>query len=119
MDNKTSRYAKMEQFMSILLLADAGLFAIYLLFAGIGIVWLKAIAAVLTVILSILSLAYLFITKELLKKRSLWMTTAFAAILVCLLFSLVLNYPSVSPNQDKENVNSSSSSVGMFIDHRL
>ena len=118
MENKSSRYAQMERLMSIVLLADTGLFVLYLLFAGIGVIWLKAITAVLAVLLSGLSLAYLYITKELLRKRSLWMTAASAAILVCVLFSLLVNYPSASPERSNNDVSSSTSAVG-FFDHSL
>ena len=37
---------------------------------------------------------FLFMTGELKKRRSLWMVVGFVGILVCLLVSLICNYPS-------------------------
>ena len=100
MENNRTRYQQMEQYMTIALIADAALFLLFLIFAGTGVQWLKAITAILAAIISALSLAYLFITKELTKRRSLWMTAAAAAILLCIFVSLIFNYPSVSPYKD-------------------
>ena len=86
-----NRYKEMERYMTYALLADLFLFILYLCFASI--IWLKVILSILIIILSGGSLAYLYITKELLKQRSLWMTAAAGSILICLLFSLILNFP--------------------------
>ena len=94
MAEKKNRYQVMEQYMTYALIADAVLFVLYLLFAGLGIVWLKVTLAVVAIVLSVLILGYLYMTKELLKPRSLWMSAAAAAVVVCLLFSLILNFPS-------------------------
>jgi len=93
MAGKNERYQQMQWYMTYTLIADTGLFLLYLVFAGFGVIWLKAITAVLTGLISIASLGFLYITQELRKPRSLWMTAAAAAILLCLLFSLILNYP--------------------------
>ena len=45
-----------------------------------------ALLLVLCILLSLACLAFLYVSKELLRQRSLWMSTAAAAILVCLLF---------------------------------
>lgn len=113
MVNKPNRYSEMERYMTYALLADAVLFVLYLIIAGSGIVWLKIVLAILGLILSGLLLWYLYITKELLKRRSLWISTGAAAIAVCLLFSLILNFP--SPNKYKPNEEEKSSySVSKF-----
>lgn len=88
---QNNRYKDMERYMTYVLLTDLALFILYLCFSSI--IWLKVILSILIILISGLSLAYLYITKELLKPRSLWMSTAAAAILVCLLFSLILNFP--------------------------
>ena len=88
---QNNRYKDMERYMTYVLLTDLVLFILYLCFSSI--IWLKVILSILIILISGLSLAYLYITKELLKPRSLWMSTAAAAILVCLLFSLILNFP--------------------------
>jgi len=95
----TSRYKQMELYMTCALIANAGIFILYLIFAGFGIVWLKVVTSVLCVLISAACLAYLYMSKELLRQRSLWMSAAAAAVLVCLLFSLILNFP--SPNKYK------------------
>ena len=83
----------MERFMTYALLLDFALFLLYLLWAGLGILWLKVTTAVAIFILSALILGFLYLTGELLRQRSLWMTTGASAIVFCLLFSLLLNFP--------------------------
>lgn len=100
------RYRQMERYMTYALIADAALFLFYLLFAGLGVVWLKAITAVLAIVLSAACLAYLYISRELLRRRSLWMTVGAAAVIVCIVISLLLNFP--SPNAVKDSSNASS-----------
>ncbi len=94
MENKRKRYRQFERIMGIALLADAGLFVLFLIFAGMGSFWPKAIAAVLAVLLASCCLCYLYITKEIFKRRSLWMTVGAAAIILCIFASVLLNYPS-------------------------
>ena len=97
MDSNRSRYELMERYMTIALITDAALFFLFLISAAAGVMWLKSITAILAALISALALAYLFITQELSKKRSLWMTAAAGAILICIIISLLLNFPSVSP----------------------
>jgi hypothetical protein len=97
---KNSRYRQMEQVMTYILLGDLAVFIIYLFAAGFGIIWLKAITAIIAILVSGLCLLFLHMTQELLKQRSFWMTVAAASILICVLFSLILNFP--SPNPFKE-----------------
>ena len=94
MSNSQKRYRQMEQYMTYALLADLVLFVLFLITAGNGIIWLKVILAILIIAISGLCIAFLYMTNELLKRRSFWMSVSAAAILVCLLFSLILNYPS-------------------------
>lgn len=86
-----NRYKEMERYMTYALLADLLFFILYLCCAGI--IWLKVIFSILVIVLSGSSLFYLYVTKELLKQRSLWMSAAAASMLVCLLFSLLVNFP--------------------------
>lgn len=94
MAKKQNRYKELENVMTIALIADAVLFFLFLLASGFGIGWLKVITAILAILASGLCLVLLYMSGELLKQRSLWMTAGFAAILICLVFSLILNYPS-------------------------
>ena len=111
-----NRYKEMERYMTYALLADAGLFLLYLIFAACGIIWLKVILAILAIILSGLCLGFLYITKELLRKRSRWMSVAAAAVLVCTLFSLVLNFPRPNPYKNEKAPEKSASMVVQSAD---
>lgn len=93
MSAKQTRYKKMEAALTAVLCLDAAIFVAYLIFAGIGLLGLKIIAAILSVVISCFVLYFLFVTKELLRKRSLWMTYAAACILLCIFVSLILNFP--------------------------
>ncbi len=97
MTKKRNRYKEMERYMTYALCTDTALFILYLLFAGLGVIWLKILLSILCLLLSVLILGFLFITRELLKPRSLWLSAGAAAIVLCLLFSLFLNFP--SPNE--------------------
>ena len=88
------RYKELEQMMARILVADAVVFALFVLFAGMGIVALKVICAIVTIIVSAMSLAFLYMTGELKKRRSLWLVVGYIGVLACLLVSLLCNYPS-------------------------
>ena len=93
MATSKSRYAQMRRNMSFALAGDFALFIIYLIAAGCGVIWLKALSAIIAILASILCIGYLYLTQEIFKKRSLWMTIAAGAIAICILYSLVLNFP--------------------------
>ena len=87
------RYKELEQLMTRILLADAAVFVLYLLSAGFGWTALKVISTIIAILLSGLSLAFLYLNGEIRKRRSLWLVVGFGAVVVCLLVSLLLNYP--------------------------
>lgn len=89
-----SRYKDLEQHMTISLIASAADFILYLIFAGTGIIWLKVITAIFAILMPVLCLALLYLTKELLKQRSLWLTAGFFGIFLCTVVSLIANFPS-------------------------
>ena len=95
MENSKNRYREMEKYMSIILITLATIFVIYLIAAGTGLIWLKALTAIIDILIGLLCLAYLYSTKLIFAPRSLWMTFAAASIVICILFSLILNFPSV------------------------
>ena len=97
-----SKVQQMQMYLTYALIAAASLFVLYLVAAGIGITWLKVITAILAILLSFACLAFLYLTNSLLRPRNLWITTAAGAIIVCLLFSLMLSFP--SPNKYKTSV---------------
>lgn len=93
MGKQTNRYKDFERYMTIALIADAVIFVVYLIAAATGVIWLKAVTAIIAFLLSGLCLVYLYITHELLKSRSMWMTVGAASVILCTLFSLILNFP--------------------------
>ena len=94
MASKQNRYKLMQTYVSRALLIDLALFILYLIVAAFGITWLKVIFSILIFLLSLCVLLFLCMCHELLRKRSRWMSMSAAAILLCTLVSLILNYPS-------------------------
>ena len=91
--NKKARYKKLESAITAALCVDAAFFLAYLIFAGIGMVGMKVVTAIFCFLISGAVLYFLFVTRELLRRRSFWMTVAATCIIVCLLFSLILKFP--------------------------
>lgn len=88
-----NRYREMENLMTKIILADVLVFILYLVCAGLGWTVLKVIAASIAIIGSGLCAGWLYITGEFGRRRSLWMVTAFICIIICVVVSLLLNYP--------------------------
>lgn len=105
MPRKNNRYLQMRKAMSCVLVADLAVFIVYLIAAGLGVIWLKALSSIIAILTSVLCLAYLYLTQEIFKKRSLWMTAAAGAILICVLYSLALNFPCPAPSPENIQIN--------------
>ena len=90
---KRNRYRELENNMTRVLIADAAVFALFFLFSALGWTALKVITAIVAILVSLLCLGYLYMTNELRRKRSLWMVTGAAAVLLCTLVSLILSWP--------------------------
>ena len=90
---KRNRYKEMEKLMTVVLIADGVLFLLYLISAGAGVMWMKWVCGILSILISGAGLAFLYMTKELLKQRSLWLSSGFFAIAVTVLASLILAFP--------------------------
>ena len=99
MAERRNRYKQLEQYMTLALIADIGLFILYMIFAGSGVVWVKVFLAILCFLISAGCIAVLFFSQELLRARSMWMTVTASAVVVVLLFSLILNFPSPNPRK--------------------
>ena len=97
MDRKNNRYLRFERYMTIALGIALLIFVTFLIASGTGTLWLKATTAIINILLTLLCLGYMYLTRELMRRRSLWMSTIAAAILICTLFSLVLQFPSPIP----------------------
>lgn len=90
---KRNRYRELESMMIKGLLGVSLLLIAYLVFAGMGIAAMKVITSILTILGSLLALAWLVLTGEFTRRRSLWMVTAFICILLLVVVSLLLGYP--------------------------
>lgn len=90
---KRNRYREMESLMTKVIIVDAIVFALFLLCASKGWVVFKVITAIISIVGSLLALCWLYITGEFPRRRSLWMVTGFIGILLCILVSLLLNFP--------------------------
>ena len=90
---KRNSYREFESLMIKVILVDIAVFVLYLVFAWKDIAALKVITAIIAIVGSILSLAWMFLTGELTRRRSFWMLTAFVCILLCVVVSLLLGYP--------------------------
>ena len=88
-----NRYREMESLMTKIILADVLVFILYLVCAWLSWSVLKVITAIISIAGSLLSLAWLLLTGELTRRRSLWMVTGFACIILCTIVSLLLGYP--------------------------
>ena len=93
MRTRKNRYAETERSFGLVLLLDALLFVFYLMAAANGIKWLKVILFIAVFLLSVLCLILLYYAGEFGRQRSLWMVSAAAVIAICVLFSLILNFP--------------------------
>ena len=93
------RYKDVERVLAQILMGEAAVFVLYLIFAGLGIISLKVVTSIVIVVASVLCLAFLYMCGEMFKRRSRWLVFGFAAVLLLLIVSLVLNYP--SPNAAK------------------
>ena len=83
----------MESLMTKIIVADALIFVLYLICAAMAWTVLKVITAIIAIFGSLLCLGWLYLTGEFPRRRSLWMVTAFICIALCVLFSLLLNFP--------------------------
>lgn len=90
---RRNRYREMESLMTKVLLGDALVFVLFLVFSAKAWTVVRVIAAIISILASLLSVSWLVITGEVTRRRSLWLVTGFGAIFVCLLVSLLLKYP--------------------------
>ncbi len=88
-----NRYREMESLMTKIILGDVLVFILYLVFANLGWSVMKVITAIIATFGSLLCVGWLYLTGEFSRRRSLWMVTAFICIVICVVVSLVLEYP--------------------------
>ena len=93
MANNRIDFDRLEKFLSTLLLVNLGIFVLYLVFAGFGLLALKIITATASILGAGYCLCFLFSAGELLRSRSLWLTCGFGSIVLLTIVSLICNYP--------------------------
>ena len=93
------RYKDVERVLTQILLGEVVVFILYLIFAGLGLLALKVFTSIVIAAASVLCLGFLYMCREMFKRRSRWLVFGFSALLFLLLVSLLLNYP--SPNEAK------------------
>lgn len=86
-------YKDLDRYMTYTLVATAVAFFLYLLFAFLGILWLKVVLSILIFLVCAGVLAVLFLSGEIQKLRSRWMTLGAACTALCLLVSLITGCP--------------------------
>lgn len=91
---KRNRFSELEGKMTRILLVNTAVFVMYLIFSGFGIIPMKVISAIVSIMVSLLCLGYLYMSGEMRKRRSLWMMTAAAGLFLCTVVSLICNFPS-------------------------
>ena len=109
MAKRKNSYCDLERVLTTAVGVDAVLFVLYLVSAGSGTGWLKVTAAIIAIAVSLLAIGFLILIGEAKRPRSLWLTVSFAAIVFCILISLICNYPSPNPLND--------AAVGALIFH--
>ena len=87
----------MESLMTKIIVAGALIFVLYLVCAAMAWTVLKVITAIIAIFGSLLCVGWLYLTGEFTRRRSLWMVTVFICIVVCVLVSMLLNYPCPAP----------------------
>ena len=91
--SKRKNFKSIEKDMTKIILADLLLFLAVLVLSAQGIGWLKIIVGIVVLILSALGDLFLVLINEHTRSRSRWMLTAYAAIFLCTLVSLLTGSP--------------------------
>lgn len=91
--SKRRPFKNIEQDLTKIILGDLVLFLLVLSISHLGIGWLKIILGLITLAISALGDLFLVLINEHTRSRSRWMLTAFAAIFLCTLVSLLTGSP--------------------------
>lgn len=94
MGDKDRSFSKLEAYITKALLINLLLFILFLISSGIGVIWLKVICAIFSVLIPAMCILYLICVKEWRKRRAQWMVSASLSLLICTILSLILQYPS-------------------------
>ena len=86
-------YKDLDKYMTYTLIGTGIAFVLYLLFALLGIVWLKVVLSILIFLVCAGVLTVLYLSGEISKRRSRWMTLGAACTAWCLFVSLITGCP--------------------------
>ena len=86
-------YKNLDRYMTYVLIGTGILFVLYLLFSLLGILWLKIVLSILIFLVCAGVLAVLYLSGEIGKQRSRWMTLCAACTALCLFVSLITGCP--------------------------
>ena len=86
-------YKELDKYMTYILIGTGIAFVLYLLFALLGVIWLKVILSIFIFLVCAGVLAVLYLSGEIGKLRSRWMTLGASCTALCLLVSLITGCP--------------------------
>ena len=89
---KKNNFRKFEGMLTKVILGELAGFLLMLLFAALGIGWLKWILAVAVILVSGAGCYLLIAKQEHKRRRSWWMLASFAGMLLCTLVSLIAGW---------------------------
>ncbi len=93
MKAQNERYQELERMLTVFVFAALAMFVGYLGCAIAGQSILKIVFAVLAILISGFGLWILGVNKELTHHRSLWITSSFCSITLCIIVSLFCQFP--------------------------
>ncbi len=91
-ENK-NRYQQLEQVLTIFVVLDLFFFLGYLIAALATLLWLKILLLVLALLVSALGIALLCSTREIKRPRSRWIVYALVCIPLCIIVSMICQFP--------------------------
>ena len=94
MSQRNTSFRDFERYITLCLALSTLLFFFFLSAAGAGNVGLKIFLALLSVLGSGYCLWLLYKKQELTRRRSFWMSVWAVCLIVCILASIILNFPS-------------------------
>ena len=86
-------YKDLDKYMTYTLIGTGIAFVLYLLFALLGIIWLKVVLSILIFLVCAGVLTVLYLSGKISKLRSRWMTLGAACTALCLFVSLITSCP--------------------------
>lgn len=90
---KRRSFRQLERQLTMVVLLNLALFLLVMITSNAGILWLKIILALLTMVLSAAGCGFLVLIGEHSRTRSWWILASFGSIFLCTLVSLITGSP--------------------------